>query len=134
MSDTIIDYIAAVSLTTILMIVVGAVIFYALSVWADHKQRILEHEETLRLAEIEASMTHLTDLQTEILAQNYVPEMEIIYEKALQFAHEPDYLDELERFRNRYPQAHALWVRHRGMDSSLDEYMSDYLDWDKLQS
>lgn len=134
MFTSLIDYTTAVIVTIMLLVVIGALFVFALAFWSERKRTILAHEETLAIAEIEASKTHLSELQLRILAQHYCPEMEIIYAHALEFGREPSYLAALEAFREDYPQAYALWTRHRGVDSTLDAHVASYAGWDEVQA
>ena len=133
MFDSIIDYTTAVAMTIILVIMVSALVLFVLTVWSKRKSNILAHEKAIAIAEIEASQTRPTALQERILAQHYLPEMEILYAHALEFGHEPAYLDALEAFRASYPQAYAMWIRFHGRATTLDDHVATYTDWDEIQ-
>ena len=133
MFDSIIDYTTAVAMTIILVIMVSALVLFVLTVWSRRKSNILAHERAIAIAEIEASQTRPTALQERILAQHYAPEMEILYAHALEFGHEPAYLDALEAFRASYPQAYAMWIRFHGRATTLDDHVATYTDWDEIQ-
>lgn len=134
MFDSIIDYTTAVVVTIMLMVVIGGLITFVLAFYAERKRTILAHEKAIAIAEIEAKQTRPTALQERILAQHYRPEMEILYAHALEFGHEPAYLDALEAFRANYPQSYALWIRYHGRSTSLNDHMAAYTGWDEIQS
>lgn len=114
-------YTVNILLTLMALVLIGAIMLCGLAARNERKRDEQQHQLNLRRAEKAAEVT---EVQRQILAKHYRPEMEIIFAQALiHDIDDPAYLTHLERFRENYPEAHQLWVRLRGLDATLDSHV-----------
>lgn len=107
--------------TLMIIVIVGAIVLVMLAARNERKRDQQAYDLEVLKAE---KYAEVTEVQRQILAKHYRPEMEIIFGEALIHNHvDPAYLEKLEAFRLEYPEAHQLWVRHRGLDATLDSHV-----------